>query len=303
MSLVIPQVKALYALSRGTQATLSVAQPLVAVLLATDRPPPLRLAMVTAFALTGFFAVFAANDLFDAPLDRAREPDHQDGVRDIDSIGGLHPLARGRLRHRHALAWVLGLSTFALVLGMLLSLIAAALFVTAALLQVLYCKLATVTAAKTLVSGVMVAVGTSAGWFVSTPVVDLVPLGLFALWMAAWEIGGRNIPNDLADVVEDARMGIRTVPVAFGPLRSAQTACVFLTITAVASISLAVTSWTSFGPIGLVGTVLTAGLTLLIPARRLIQNPTPPTALAVFNITSLHPACVLAAFVTGLVTR
>ena len=90
------KVKALYGFSRTTQATLSVAQPLLGVLVADQTSSPGRLALLTMAALAGYLAVFAANDLLDAPLDRRRlqfAGDYQG--RDIDSAGSRHPLATG----------------------------------------------------------------------------------------------------------------------------------------------------------------------------------------------------------------
>ncbi|MCZ9342132.1 UbiA family prenyltransferase, partial [Streptomyces sp. TRM76130] len=166
-------VKAFFALSRGTQASLSVAQPLVAALLADDRPPPARLAAATVAAFAAFFAVFAVNDLLDVDVDRRRFAHVRpyDGT-DLDGVGGRHPLARGRLSRRAALTWTGGLGLVAVVIAALLSWVCLALLAMAALLQVLYCRLATVTPLKFLVSGAMVAVGAAAGWFAVSTSVD-----------------------------------------------------------------------------------------------------------------------------------
>jgi 4-hydroxybenzoate polyprenyltransferase len=301
MTVATEHVKALYGFSRGTQAALSVAQPLIAALIADDHPAPPRLAAATLAAFAGFFAVFAVNDILDAPLDRRRFAHirHYEGV-DLDSVGGRHPLAQGRLSLVMALAWVVGLSTLALVIAALLNWVCVALFITAALLQVAYCRLATVTPYKFLISGVMVAVGAAAGWFAVSTTVDPLRLGLFALWMAAWEIGGRNIPNDLADVDEDAHLGVRTVPVVFGPRASAVVAFGFLLTASAAGCALAYAAWPSFGLIGLTGAVLASGLTLLRPGIALLRRPEPAVALTAFNQAAFHPVCVLAAFTVAL---
>ena len=36
------------------------------------------------------------------------------------------------------------------------------------------------------------------------------------VWIAFWEVGGQNIPNDLVDIEEDGRLGAKTVPVVYG---------------------------------------------------------------------------------------
>lgn len=307
MAVAIEPLKALYGFSRGTQATLSVAQPLLAALIAYSDPPPARLALATLAAFAGFFAVFAANDLLDARLDRKRFASAHavrayEG-RDVDSAGARHPLAQGRLSFALGLAWVLGLSALALVVTAMLSWVCTALFLAAAALEVAYCLLATVTPYKCVLSGVMVAVGASAGWFAVTGTVDPVLLGLFAMWMAAWEIGGRNIPNDLADVDEDVHLGIRTLPVVHGARAAAAVACGLMLTAAAASCVLAYAARDSFGVVGLAGTVIAGSLTLVVPAARLLRRPLPPVALAAFNRATFHPVLVLAAFAAALALR
>ncbi|GAA2608536.1 UbiA family prenyltransferase [Streptomyces axinellae] len=316
MTTAVEHVKALYGLSRGTQAALSVAQPLVAMLLADTEPAPGRLAMAVAGAFAGFFAVFAANDLLDAHLDR-RRAEGADGraaplphgaapgpegrvAPDLDGAGARHPLAGERLSFAVALTWVLGLSAVALMVAAALSWVCVLLFVVAALLEAVYCRLATVTAYKCVLSGVMVAVGASAGWFAFTDRVDPLRLGLFALWMAAWETGGRNIPNDLADLADDAPLGIRTVPVVHGPRRSAVLAFALLVLAALSAGALAVVTVGSFGTAGLVGTLLAGAVTLVVPGLRLLRRPESGPALSLFNRASFHPVCVLAAFIAAL---
>lgn len=146
----------------------------------------------------------------------------------------------------------------------------------------------------------MVAVGASAGWFAFTDRVDPLRLGLFALWLAAWEVGGRNIPNDLADLAEDAPMGIRTVPVVHGPRRSAVLAFALLVVAALVSYALAVVAVGSFGTPGLVGTLLAGAFTLVLPGLRLLRAPDSGHALSLFNRASFHPVCVLVAFTAAL---
>jgi 4-hydroxybenzoate polyprenyltransferase len=303
MSLAAAPVKAFFALSRGTQASLSVAQPLTAALLAADHPPPVRLAAATVAAFAGFFAAFAVNDVLDVDLDRRRFAHVRpyEGA-DLDGVGGRHPLALGRVSRRAALTYIATLGLVALVVTALLGWVCVALFAVAACLQVLYCRLATVTSVKFLVSGVMVAVGAAVGWFTVSTAVDAPRLGLLLVWMTAWEIGGRNIPNDLADLDEDRHLGVRTLPVVHGPRTAAAVACGFLLLAGAASCALAWVALRSFGTVGLAGTLLVAAVTSVGPALALLRRPRPPVALAVFNRASLQPVGVLAAFAAGLAT-
>lgn len=320
------RLRAFYGFSRGTQATLSVAQPLIGALLATADPAPERVAAICLAAFAGFFAVFAANDLIDVRLDRRRSGHdahadahahaHADPAGpDIDSAGARHPLATGQLSLFAGTAWVVGLGTVALVITAALSWLCAALFLLAVALEVAYCLLATVTPYKFLLSGIMVAVGALAGWFAVADIAgsteatgatgaieagDLVRLGLLALWLAAWEIGGRNVPNDMADAAEDAPLGIRTMPVRYGLTAGAVLAFACLLVAAAASIGLAVAAWDWFGPAGLAGAVLAAGYALVRPGLTLLRRPDAPTALAAFNRASFHPVWLLLALAAGL---
>ncbi|MET2716984.1 UbiA family prenyltransferase [Streptomyces harbinensis] len=291
------RVRALYGFSRGTQATLSVAQPLIGALIAVDGPALDRLAVALVAAFAGYFALFAANDLLDARLDRRRFAHLRPYQRfDIDSAGIRHPLAQGRLSYRAGLAWVVTLSLLALVLAARLHWLCAALFVTAALLQVGYCLLATVTPHKFWLTGLSVGLGGCAGWFAVAPPeggVDWPRLLLFFCWLAAWEIGGRNLVNDWADVEEDVHLGVRTVPVVRGPRAAGRLVYVFLVFTFVAGVVLMIAGWTSFRAIGVVGTLLAGGWALLMPGLALRRDPRPETALTVFNRASLYPVLVL----------
>ncbi|TVT06137.1 hypothetical protein FNH07_21590 [Amycolatopsis bartoniae] len=282
----------MYGLSRGTQAMLSVAQPVVAALVAPGDPAPARIVVLVVAALTGFAAVLALNDLVDAHLDRQRR-DHTgpQGVRDIENAGGRHPVAQGQLPWGAALAWVTGLLSVTLVATALLGWVCVVLFLAAVALEVGYCRLARTTCAKTVLSGIMIAVGATVGWFAVTSEVDPLRLGLLVLWMVAWEIGGRNIPNDLADVDEDTRMGIRTVPVVRGVHTSAVLVFVALVVASAASIALVLAARP--GVVGLAGSVAAAVYALLLPGVRLLRAPGPSTALSAFNRASFHPVLVL----------
>ncbi|TDC59935.1 UbiA family prenyltransferase, partial [Streptomyces hainanensis] len=166
-----------------------------------------------------------------------------------------------------------------------------------------YCALAAVTPWKALLSGAMIGLSAPAGWFALTPRADWPLLALLFLWLAAWEIGGRNIPNDLADREEDARLGLRTVPVVYGERASVALVEGCLLLTVLAGAALMVAARATVGPVGLVGALLAGALCLLRPAVRLRRHPGQDTALALFAGASVYPAAVLAAFLLGDLTR
>ncbi|GAA2097524.1 hypothetical protein GCM10009801_67970 [Streptomyces albiaxialis] len=307
MSVAFEQLKALYRLSRGTQATLSLAQPVIGVLLATTDPPAGRFALAFAVMVAGFFAAFALNDLLDAPLDRRRRDDAEPGSGsgsgqeqgwDLERAG-LHPLAGGRLSLRAGVWWAGGLGAVATAGLAVLSLTALALFVAGVLLEAAYCALARRSPYKVFLSGVLVVCGAVAGWFVFTDTVD-ARLGLFALWMATWEMGGRNVPNDLADVDEDTRLGITTLPTVHGPRRSAVFAFCCLLVAAVSCVALALAARPAFGTVGVAVAAMSALLLLVAPGVRMLRDPSGATALTLFNCASFQPPCVLLGCLAGL---
>ncbi|MFI7275469.1 UbiA prenyltransferase family protein [Streptomyces sp. NPDC049879] len=299
-------VRALYGLSRGTQAALSVAQPLLAAVVAsaaTGPPTPGRLLVAVLGATAGYLAVFSANDLIDARVDRrGAEQRVAAGAFDIDGAGDRHPIATGRLPYAAALLWVLLLSATALVLAALISWVCVVLFAVAALLEAGYCALATVTPWKTVLSGLMVAAGAAAGWFVTTPEPDWPVLGLFCLWMAAWEIGGRNVPNDWADAEDDCPLGIRTVPVVHGPRAAGAVVACCVAVTSVAGVVLLASRAPGIGVVAPAGAALAAAWGLLWPAVRLLRDPGPDAALVLFNRASVYPALVLLCALAGALT-
>jgi 4-hydroxybenzoate polyprenyltransferase len=301
MAVVTAQIRVLYGFSRGAQSTLSVAQPLVAVFVVTDHPPVARFLAVAAAALAGFLAVFAANDVLDRQLDGRRFSNERDyDGFDIDSVGARHPMARGELSYVAAVAWVVVLGLVAALVTAWLSPVCLCLFLLAVLLEVAYCRLATVTALKCVLSGIMVAVGACVGAFAMPGPVEWLPLALMCVWMAAWEIGGRNIPNDMVDVAEDVHLGIRTLPVVRGRRPAARYTLLFLLVGGAAAIGLAVARFPSYGVVGVTATVLATGVLLVAPGIGLLRAPCPDAAMRVFNRASFHPVAVLAAFVLAL---
>ncbi|MDT0267211.1 UbiA family prenyltransferase [Streptomyces sp. DSM 44915] len=303
MTVLTENVRALYGFSRGTQATLSVAQPMLGLLLAGGGSPG-RVLLCGVAAFAAFFAVFAVNDLIDASIDQQRF-DHLrefDGF-DIDSAGVRHPLAQGRLSLTVAASWVASLGAAALVLAALLSWVCVVLFVAAGLLEAVYCKLARVTPYKALLTGVMVALGGCVGWFAVSGAVDQPVLWLFALWLAAWEIGGRNIVNDLADVDEDVHLGVRTIPVVYGRRLSGLLACAALLVAYATSVGMMFAALPHFGLFGVAGTVVAGGYALVLPGLRLLRGCQPQVALMVFNRASLYPVVLLGMALLGLVVH
>jgi 4-hydroxybenzoate polyprenyltransferase len=293
-------LRGLFGLSRSIQATLSVAQPFAVALVALHGFPSIdRLLLGISAAWAGFLAVFALNDLLDVEVDRARFSHlRQYEAFDIDSALVRHPLAQRQISVRLSVLWVGTLATYALVAAYLLNPAAAGLFLAAALLELLYCKLARVTPWKIVPSGAMVGVGALAGWVAMTGEVRPIEMSLLFIWMAAWEIGGRNIVNDFADVEEDVSLGVKTVPVVYGPRAAALLTAFFIGVAFLASLALQPVS--QLGALYLAGASLVGGYLLIWPAVRLLAAPVPRNALSLFNRASLYPPAMLIVLIASL---
>ena len=285
---------ALFDLSRGKQALLTIAQPALGVVLALGGLPAWRvIAIGLPAACAGSFAMYALNDLLDRDVDARSVAEGRVRTEgDMDTAFVRHPVAHGVLSVRASVIWVAGLAALAAVGVALLNPLCLVFFAAAVALQVLYCALRSVTYWKTLAEGAMEGCGGLAGW------VAVAPLGRGALavfvFLACWEIGGRNIAHDLSDLESDVAVGIRTVAVVRGERVAAEVTAVMAAATLVAVTLLPM-------PLPAVFLALAFGVwSLALPAVALLRRPTPAQALAYFNRGSLYPDLVLVAALLGM---
>ncbi|HZJ03609.1 MAG TPA: UbiA prenyltransferase family protein [Thermoleophilia bacterium] len=282
----------LFDFSRGRQALLSVTQPALGALLAAGGLPSGRvigLGLVAAGA--GFLSVFAANDLYDRRADavevalRADRPSAKSF--DVDVVSVRHPLAAGQLPLWLGITWVAGLGLAGFAAAWALRPLCALVFLACNLLEFIYCSLRKRSWSKTIPAGIMVGLGGLAGWFaVAGPSWGALA---FFLLLTTWEIAGRNLSNDLADLSGDGAVGITTVATIFGPATSAN----WILLGAVAMPLLA-----ALQPGGLLLRLsLAAGAVALmtIPAVRLKLTTSETQAQIYFNRASLYPAAAFAA--------
>jgi 4-hydroxybenzoate polyprenyltransferase len=209
--------------ARSRSALLSLGEPALGALIAYGAIPSARVILLGLLAaLAGYHCVYALNDLLDLRADRreiaikaAQPPDPNSRVLQLDIMAMRHPVAAGALPLWAGITWVVGLGIVGLVAAYLLRPLCAWLFVVCALLQVLYCALRHKTWLKILPAGAMVAVGGLAGWFA----VGNAGWGALAFFflLLFWEIAGRNLSNDLADVEHDRLVGIATLAATRGP--------------------------------------------------------------------------------------
>ena len=290
---------ALLASSRPLQASFSVAQPMLASFLAVGGIPQLPL-LVLLFvgSLAGMFSVFSLNDLLDYGIDKKSLGEKKEKGWDIDSVFAQHPLTSGLITFKEQAAWIAATGALAAGILYILSPLALGLYLLAILLEAGYCRLATVSELKTLLAGMLVAVGALIGWFAAGGSQNLQVLPLCLLFFA-WEIGGRNIPNDFSDIRQDKKIGIKTVPSVHGEAVSANLIAIFSFLTVLASIWVGA----SLGPV-FIAIVLVVGLiSLILPAWSLMKKPVPSEALSYFNKASLYPVFLFLAALIYLAAR
>ena len=286
---------AIFDFSRGKQAVLTIAQPALGAVLALGGLPSWRVVAIgLPAAAAASFVLYALNDLLDFKIDARSLAVGKSAVpaHDIDTAFVRHPLAHGVLSLRASIAWVAGLALVAVVGTALLNPLALLFFAAAAATQVVYCALRSVTYWKTVLSGIMVGFGGLAGWTAVAPL-RWSALSLF-LFLAFWEIGGRNIVNDLSDLESDARVGIRTVASVRGESAA---------VRAAAAVAAACLAATALLPMSLASVALALAFgawSLAWPAARLLRRPTPAQAASYFNHASLYPDLVLLAALLGL---
>ena len=290
------------ALSRTPHLLLDLATPGLAALLCLGAFPPLGvllLGLVTAYA--GYTAVYALNDVADYRIDRETvRPDALPAAKqDLDAVLVLHPLARGLLSRREAVLWTAGWAGAALVGAYLLNPLCLVIFLFAFLLEVLYCALLRITWFRSVISGFVKTSGPVAAVIAVRPDPPFAFLAVLFLWLFFWEIGGQNIPNDLADLETDRRIGARTVPVRFGA-RGAVLICLGALSLALA-LSLAVFFLSPVRPgWPYLDRALVSGVYfLLVPWYRLSRSRGAGGAFHLFNRASYYPAAMLLATILG----
>jgi len=269
----------LFALSRTPHAVLDLATPFLTATLWLGGIPQLRVVLLglgTAFA--AYTAVYALNDLVDFGRDRRRlAAGCPDPEGDLDASLMLHPMAQGCLTYRDAVIWTAAWAAAAITGAYLLHPLCALIFAAACLLETAYCMLADVTPLRTVIAGVVKSSGPLAAIIAVDPTPAAGRFVIFFAWLALWEIGGQNIPNDWADVPEDRSAGLRTVPVAAAPRLVAGITCgalcgtvVLSTLLPPAGLQFSLTTGSPAVQIAyLLGVMAAGAYFLLLPAAKL----------------------------------
>jgi 4-hydroxybenzoate polyprenyltransferase len=276
--------------ARSRSAFLSLGEPALGALIAYGAIPSARVILLGLLAaIAGYLCVYALNDLLDLQADRkeieayaAHPRDPEQEVMQLDILSVRHPVAAGALPLWAGITWVAVLGAVGLVAAYLLRPLCAWLFVLCALLQVLYCALRHKTWLKIIPAGTMVAVGGLAGWFA----VGRAHWGALAFFflLLLWEIAGRNLSNDLADVEHDRMVGIATLAATRGPDTAVEAivgGALFMPVLAL----LQPGPWVTRAILAVV-----AVGTMSVPALLLRRTRAEPAAQHYFNRASLFPA-------------
>ena len=283
-------------LSRTPHGVLDLATPSMAALLWLGHFPPgsvVLVGLITAFA--GYTAVYALNDLVDYRVDQERlsllgeTKEHFD----LDEIIMRHPVAQGALPFASGLKWCLFWCAVALVGAWWLNPFCAVLFAVSAGLETVYCKLLRVTHLKVVPSAIVKATGGLAGVYAVDPSPSLGFVAVLFLWLAAWEVGGQNIANDIVDLDDDSRVAARTTPTVKGIPESVFRLLCGVAMAAFGGVAIYWPAGTGIGWVYPIGAALLGWILLLNPAREVYGNPTPDTAARLFNRASYLPASFL----------
>lgn len=288
--------KLFFGLSRTPHGVLDVATPAMAALLSLGAFPSLRvtiIGLVTAFA--GYTAVYALNDLVDHRVDRERLSGRKEDTSlfDVDAIMVRHPIAQGLLSYGRGLVWCLFWAVVAIVGAWILNPFCIVLFCVAALLETIYCRLLRITHLKIVPSAMVKAIGGLAGVYAVNHDPSLAFVAVVFLWIAAWEVGGQNIANDILDIDDDTKVCARTTATVKGLRESTFRLVSAASMAAFGGLAIYWVSGPGVGVLYPIGAVALGWKLLLEPANRVFHNPGQETAAAMFNRASYVPVSFL----------
>jgi 4-hydroxybenzoate polyprenyltransferase len=297
---VVSKLKLFLALSRTSHGLLDLATPGFAAILWLGTFPPVKtiiLGLVTAFA--GFTTVYALNDVVDhrADQEKLRLGGSGDSKNDLDVTLVRHPIASNMLSFREGLVWVMAWAVLAFGGAYHLNPVCALIFIMGCLLEAIYCVLLRVSHLRTLVSGAVKTSGGMAAVYAVDPSPSPTFLVILFLWIFFWEIGGQNVPNDWADIEEDARLGAKTVPVQIGLKSSSVLILGSLLVATTANLLLFHVLPYKIQLPWVIASLLMSIYFLLLPAYRLHKTKESHDAQALFNRASCYPLALLVVIV------
>jgi 4-hydroxybenzoate polyprenyltransferase len=292
----LARLKLFFALSRTPHGLLDMCTPAFSALLWLGHFPPFHvvlIGLITTFA--GYTAVYALNDVIDYKADKEQmaRGGYSGSASDLDGLVARHPMAMNLLSFKEGLFWALVWGFLALLGAYILSPICVLIFLGGCALETIYCLLWRLSPFRTFVSGIVKTSGAIAAVFA----VDPEPSGFFLVTLFFlfffWELGGQNIPNDLADLDEDRRMHAKTIPIQWGQ-QIANLLIVGNNILALGMNALILyISWTVYGLVYILISVTLGSYLLLLPALKLYRSRERSDAMALFNKASYYPLTLL----------
>ena len=125
-------------------------------------------------------------------------------------------------------------------------------------------------------------------------------IALLVLLLAAWEVGGQNIPNDMMDGEEDARVHARTTLTVKGIPEAVYRLVAAASMAAVCGLAIYWVAGEGIGRLYPFGAAIVGWKLLLEPARNVYYDPGPATAKSLFNRASYLPFCLLVLAVVSI---
>lgn len=283
-------------LSRTPHGLLDVATPAMGALLWLGTFPSLTVivvGLITAFA--GYNAVYALNDLIDYRVDRDRISQKEDKpvFFHVDEILVRHPIAKGLLTFQQGLVWCVAWGSVAIVGAFWLNPMCVGVFFVSTVSEALYCRLLKVTHLKVIPSAIVKSSGGLAGVLAVDPSPALGFVAVLMLWLAAWEIGGQNIANDIVDRDDDLKVSARTTATVLGIQEAVFRSVSCVSMAAFGGLLIYWYAGKGVGCLYPVGAVLLGWYLLLEPARKLFFATGTQAASELFNRASYMPACFL----------
>ena len=167
--------------------------------------------------------------------------------------------------------------------------ICALIFLLSAFLETIYCKLLKITHLKIIPSALVKASGGLAGVYAVDPLPSVGFVIVLLLWLAAWEVGGQNVANDIMDMNDDAKVAARTTSTVKGVPESIFRIVSAVSIAAFAGISIYFLAGKGVGMLYPFGAALLGWFLLMRPAHNLYYDASPGTAALLFNRASYMP--------------
>lgn len=290
------ELKLFLGLSRTPHGLMDVATPAMAAMLQLGHFPPLFtivVGLITAFA--GYTAVYAMNDLVDIKVDRERLAlkKKSEVVFHVDEVIAEHPVAQGLLPFSKGVKWVAFWAGIALAGALVLNPFCAALFVFSAISEFIYCKLLKISHLKIIASAMVKASGGLAGIYAVNPSPPMEFVVFVFCWLACWEVGGQNIPNDIVDMEDDRRVGAKTTLTVMGLKHSVFVLVAAVSMAAFGAVMIFLLAGPGIGLLYPLGALFLGYFLLLKPAKAVYESPGPREAASLFNRASYLPLGVL----------